>query len=80
MKQKNLAVIIAVVFVSGIISYVVSGKIISSPSSRQQNVEVVPTITTNFTPPSTTYFNAQSIDPTQLIQIGPNANQAPFNQ
>ncbi|HUD06188.1 MAG TPA: hypothetical protein VMR18_04725 [Candidatus Saccharimonadales bacterium] len=80
MKQKDLAIIILVVAISGIISYVVSNKIISTPADRQLNVQVAPAINTNFTKPNATYFNSQSIDLTQLIQIGNNSNQTPFNQ
>lgn len=80
MKQKDLAIIIMVVVISGIFSYVISGKVISTPANRQQNVQVVPAISTAFAKPSTTYFNPSAIDPTQLIQIGNNANQTPFNQ
>lgn len=79
MKQKDIAVIIAVVFFSIIISYFVATKFISTPADRQQQVEVAPVIDTKFTQPSSAYFNPQAVDPTQLIQIGNNSNQSPFS-
>lgn len=79
MKRKDLGVIIGVAIVSGIISLIVSSKVIVTPAHRQQQVEVVPAINAQFSTPSTTYFNSQSIDPTVLIQIGNNSNQTPFN-
>lgn len=50
-----------------------------APHNLQQQVEVVPTITSDFPAPDKQYFNSDSIDPTQLIQIGSNTNPAPFN-
>jgi hypothetical protein len=77
MKQKDIALIAIVVFMSAVFSYVISNKIITAPSSNQQ-VQVVAPISSNFNAPSSTYFNSQSIDPTQLIQIGNNSNNNPF--
>ena len=79
MKQKDVAFIITVVFISGVISFVVSDKLFTTPKSRQQKVETVDKITSEFSVPDSTYFNKNSIDPTQLIQIGNNNNQNPFS-
>jgi hypothetical protein len=72
MKQKDIALILVVVFISAVASFVVSNMIFASPSNRQQQVEVVDS-------PDVRYFNNNSIDPTQLIQIGNNNNTNPFN-
>lgn len=79
MKQKDIALIIVIVFFSAVISFFVSRFIFASPKNRQQEVEVVQSITADFPAPDTHYFNASSIDPTQLIQIGNNNNPNPFN-
>lgn len=79
MKQKDVALIIVIVFISGIASFVLSNVLFASPKSRQQQVEVVEAINANFPTPSTKYFNAQSINPTELIQIGKTTNPNPFN-
>lgn len=78
MKQKDIGLIAVVVIISGILSIIISGKIISTPSNRQQQVEVVQSISSNFNKPSSSYFNASSYDPTQIITIGPNSNSNPF--
>lgn len=79
MKQKDVALIIVIVFISAIVSFVVSNMLFSSPAKRQQQVEVVDAINSTFATPDSRYFNSNSIDPTQLIQIGNNNNTNPFN-
>ncbi len=79
MKQKDLILIIVIVFISAILSLVLSNMIFTSPKNRHQSVEIVDAITSDFPTPDTKYFNSNSIDPTQLIQIGNNNNQTPFN-
>jgi hypothetical protein len=79
MKQKDIALIIVIAAISGIISLIVSGKVFVTPANRQQKVEVVDKITTDFTTPDKKYFNAQSIDPAQAIQLSNGDNQNPFN-
>lgn len=79
MKQKDIALIIVIAAISAVVSFVVSGKIFVTPSTRQQKVEVVDAINTTFTTPDTKYFNAQSVNPAQTIVIGNNSNQNPFN-
>jgi len=79
MKQKDIAMIIVIAAVSAIISLVVSRLLFTTPHNQQQRVEVVPAITASFPNPDSRYFNSNSIDPTQLIQIGNNNNTNPFN-
>jgi len=78
-KQNDLIVLIVSVFISIFVSVLASKLIFSSPTNLNQKVYVVPSISTNFTQPSSSYFNAQAIDPTQLINIAPSNNQQPFN-
>jgi hypothetical protein len=79
MKQKDIALIILVVGISAIVSFIISGKLFPSPKNRQQQVEVVQAITSDFPPPDSRYFNKKAFDPTQPITIGQNANPNPFN-
>ncbi len=81
MKQKDIITIIVVVFISGVFSLLLSNVLISSPKNRQSQVETVEPITADFKVPSKDdkYFNAQAIDPTQIIRIGNDNNQQPFN-
>jgi len=78
MKQKDIALIIIVVFFSAIFSYFVSSAIFVSPKDRKQKVEVVQPITSDFPKPDERFFNDSAFDPTQTIIIGENANTDPF--
>ena len=79
MKQKDVAMIIIIVAVSGAISLIVSKTLFTSQKARNQEVEIVDPITASFPTPSSKYFSSGSVDPTQPVQIGNNNNQAPFN-
>ena len=79
MKQKDIALIIVAVFVSGVLSLVISNTLFASPKNRQEKVEVVEPISAEFKQPDQEYFNSNSLDPTQLITIGNNNNTQPFN-
>ncbi len=77
MKQKDIAVIAVVVIVSMVIASLAS-KFILKPEQHIQKVEVVQPISSNFPDPDRRFFNKSSVDPTQNIQIGDNANADPF--
>jgi hypothetical protein len=78
-KQKDIALIIVIVVISGVLSLFISRLLFATPADRAQQVEVVEQINSSFPTPDPTYFNSQSVDPTQLIQIGNNNNSNPFN-
>lgn len=78
MKQKDIALIIIVVFISAVISYFVSNALFGSPGSKETQVEVVQPIASDFVKPDPRYFNKDSLDPTQLIQIGGPGNPQPL--
>jgi len=78
MKQKDLLVLIVVAFVSAIFSLVLSNMFFATPENRSQQVEVIDPITADFPKPNEKYFNSQSIDPAQPVQIGDNNNPNPF--
>ena len=78
MKQKDIAVIIAVVALSSIVAYVVANSLFGSPQKRQLKTPVVNAINTDFNRPDTRYFNNQSLNPTKQIRIGDNLNTEPF--
>ena len=79
MKQKDIALIILIVFISAIISLFVSKAIFTSHKNRSQQVEVVQAITADFPEPNKNYFNKEAFDPTKVIVIGENANPNPFS-
>jgi hypothetical protein len=79
MKQKDLPIIIVVVFISAVLSFFLSRSLFASGSSRQQQVDVAQSISAAFPTPDSSYFNSNAVDPTQLIQVGTNNNTNPFN-
>ena len=78
MKQKDIILVIVVVFVSGVLALIISNFLITAPKNRQTEVEVVTPISTELTKPDSRYFNDKSINPTQNIQIGNQDNNQPF--
>lgn len=77
MKQKDIAVVIVIIFLSGILSFLISGKIFVTPENRQQQVEKVDEITADFQKLNQRYFNETSINPTQSSQLN-DTNETPF--
>lgn len=80
MKQKDIALIIVIVFVSAVLSLFISKAIFTSPKNRQQQVEVVQAITADFPQPNHDYFNEKSFNPASQITIGQNDNNNPFSK
>ncbi len=79
MKQKDIVTIVVIVFMSAVVSFLASKAIITSPKNRQQSVELVEKIGSEFTRPDEKYFNDKAINPTQKIQIGGDPNKKPFS-
>jgi hypothetical protein len=78
MKQKDIAMLIVIVAISGVLSFFISNFVFSKTGSKQLTAEQVDPIKTDFSHPDPTYFNSNSIDPTQTIHIGSENNTAPF--
>jgi capsular polysaccharide biosynthesis protein len=78
MKQKDIALIAVIAVISAVISIFVSKAIFPTSQSSLQQVPVVQSIPSSITNPDTHYFNSNSYDPTQFINIGPNDNTDPF--
>ena len=78
MKQKDIALIIVVVFVTAVASFFLSGFLFRT-NNLSEKVETVESISADFKQPDAKYFNSSSINPTQLINIGDNKNPQPFN-
>jgi len=79
MKQKDIILVLVMVFIGAIIALLVSKWVFSTPANRNQTAEVVDTITADFPQPPSKYFNADSVNPTRQIEIGGNNNPNPFN-
>jgi hypothetical protein len=82
MKQKDIALILGVIFISAIFSFFISNLVFGGKKDRQQEVEKVMPISASFTdvtqPEFKKYFNDQSINPTQTIKIGDGGSIDPF--
>jgi hypothetical protein len=85
MKRNDVLLIGLVAFIAVILSFVVSNVVFGNPQKNAIKVPVVTPISSQFPLPQTdqnykAFFNSNALDPTQLIQIGNNNNQVPFNQ
>jgi len=80
MKQKDIALVIVMVFVSAVVALTLSKFVFAKPADRQQTAEKVEVITADFPQPPTKYFNGNSVNPTQQIEIGNTSNPNPFNK
>jgi hypothetical protein len=79
MKQKDIALIVVIVFISAIVSLFVSKAIFGHPATTDTQAEVVAPISADFPKPDVKYFNSQSIDPTKTITIQQNTTTDPFS-
>jgi hypothetical protein len=79
MKQKDIALIAVVVFISAIVSLFVSKAVFGNPTAANKQAEVVSPITADFSKPDPQYFNSRSIDPTKTITIQQSTTTDPFN-
>lgn len=70
MKQKDIALIIIMVFIGGVAAFLISQWLFSSPQSRKQTAEVVDLINPVLPKPSTKYFNSNSVNPAVHIPVG----------
>lgn len=77
MKQQDIAILIVVAFISAATSFVLSSKVFSSKG--QIEVESVAPLSAEFVTPNKKYFNAQSVNPSALVEIGNSTNPNPFN-
>ncbi len=78
-KQQDIIAIVVAVVAGILVAYIVDKYVLSNASSKNIQVDVVPTITTDFNKPPSKYFNSQAVDPTQIINISPNNSQQPFS-
>ncbi len=70
MKQNDLAAIVLIVALAGVISFFVANTIIGNPKNDPVQVESVTPISSTFPAPDNRVFNDKSIDATVEIQGG----------
>lgn len=77
MKQKDLILIIVIVFVSSIVSLLIT-KTLFGGAKAVQTTEVVEAISASFSQPNPKYFNGSAFDPTLIIKVETSKATDPF--
>jgi len=75
MKQKDIILVIVMVFIGGVLALAVSNFVFSAPKNRQQTAEIVDVIAPDFSSPPPKYFNSNANNPAQPITLGTDDNQ-----
>lgn len=78
MKQKDIALILIVAAVGGVISIVLTQQFFVPKKNKELSVQIVEPIKSEFQQPDNKVFNNNAINPTQLIEIGNGSNANPF--
>jgi len=78
MKNRDLAIIIVVAFLSALVSFGISKLIFSGQKSHSLKAPKVDQITADFKAPDGKYFNRLSLDITKVIVIGDSTNPNPL--
>lgn len=78
MKQKDIAVILIIAFISAVLAFMISNWIFGGQKSGEQTAEVIDVISDEFNQPPEKYFSVNSVNPTKLIEIGGESNPNPF--
>lgn len=76
MKQKDIILIVVMVFIGAVLSIIMSNVIFSSPKNRQQTAEVVDVINSEFPAPPPKYFNNNSTNLARPVQVGADSNNS----
>ncbi len=78
MKSKDILTFVVVGAVSMIISVLISNNFLATPEDREQRVEVVEPISSDFERPPEAYFNSDALNPTKTIEIKADPDSKPF--
>lgn len=80
MKQKDIAMILGCAGFSAIVAFAIATFVIGGPQKNLISVKIIDPITSEFLPPDEKFFNKESLNPTQTVEIKPSDNKAPFKQ
>jgi hypothetical protein len=83
MKKNDIMIIAVIVILATMFSSIISSKVFNSTSKHNLTAADVQTIDSSFPDIKhdsnySSFFNANALDPTQLIQIGTNQNLSTF--
>lgn len=78
MKKNDITVIIVTAIFACIVSVVLSSIIFTPKQAQKLKAQKIDPISSDFQQVDRRYFNSQSVNPTQVIQIGDNQNKNPL--
>lgn len=78
MKKNDLGVMVAVAIFAVVFSLILSNLLFTPKSTKGLKAQKIDAIQSAFQKPDKKFFNSDSINPTQLIQIGDSPNAQPF--
>jgi len=78
-KQSDIASLILITAIGFTIAFIIGNAVFNTPESRSTEVEVVNGYNTEIVTPSSDIFNADSINPTEDIEINPSDTDNPFS-
>ena len=79
MKKNDIATIIAIIVMAGIVSYFIANAVIGSPQNDPIEIEKVTPIGQSFPKPDTRVFNDKAVDPTVEINGEGQVSNQPFD-
>lgn len=79
-KSKDIATLLLFVGVSAVLSYVLSNTLFSSGKSLKTKVQVVQSISSDFSYQDKPYFTNNPLNPTKDITVSSNNNQKPLSK
>lgn len=84
MKQKDIALLVAVAFFTAIIAFLFTTMVFKIPPNRSTKVPVAGSINATFPdikndPNYNTIFNTNALDPAVPLQVGSSPNNQPFS-
>ena len=79
MKKNDIASLVLIAAISGVISYFVANAVIGSPKNNPVEVEKMAPIQASFPKPDARVFNSEAIDPTVEINGQNPQSNTPFS-
>lgn len=78
MKKNEIALLVLIVSMTGLIAFFVGRSFFSGQASKPVSVDTIDLITPNLSEPSSEIFNENGINPTVPIKIGGGDGAKPF--
>ncbi len=78
MKKTDIALLILIVALSGLITYFIANALLGSQKQLTAKVTEVEPVKSSIETPEESVFNANAINPAIQIKIGDSSNQQPF--